>query len=118
MKNITSRELIFAGTNFRGFSLFLDKFLSFSKGFYKSFDKIGKNCMIGGQVAISGHLTIADEIKIAGQSGIASSITEKGAIVQGPMAFDIKEFQRSYIIFKQLPQMHKILNSIKKQFDV
>mgnify|MGYP002629984350 CR=1 FL=1 len=80
--------------------------------------KIGKNCMIGGQVAISGHLTIADEVKVAGQSGIASNITEKGAIVQGPMAFDIKEFQRSYIIFKKLPEMYKTLNSIKSQFDV
>jgi UDP-3-O-[3-hydroxymyristoyl] glucosamine N-acyltransferase len=80
--------------------------------------KIGKNCMIGGQVAISGHLTIADEVKVAGQSGIASSIKEKGAIVQGPMAFDIKEFQRSYIIFKKLPEIHKALNTIKKQFDV
>ena len=73
--------------------------------------------MIGGQVAISGHLTIANEVKIAGQSGIAASIKEKGAIVQGPMAFDIKEFQRSYIIFKRLPEMYKKLNIINKQFE-
>ena len=39
--------------------------------------------MIGGQVGIVGHLTIADEVKIAAQSGIANSIKEKGAIVQG-----------------------------------
>ena len=79
--------------------------------------KIGKNCMIGGQVAISGHLSIADEVKIAGQSGIASSITEKGKIVQGPMAFDIKDFQRSYIIFKKLPEIYQTLNKIKKDQD-
>ena len=80
--------------------------------------KIGENCMIGGQVAISGHLKIADKVKIAGQSGIASDISEIGAILQGPMAFDIKEFQRSYIIFKKLPEIYNTLNSIKKQFDV
>jgi UDP-3-O-[3-hydroxymyristoyl] glucosamine N-acyltransferase len=80
--------------------------------------KIGKNCMIGGQVAISGHLTITDEVKVAGQSGIASSINQKGAIVQGPMAFNLKEFQRSYIIFKKLPEMYQVLNLIKKRFDV
>ena len=79
--------------------------------------KIGKNCMIGGQVAIAGHLTIADKVKIAGQSGIASDITESGAIVQGPMAFNIKEFQRSYILFKKLPEIYSTLNSIKKQFN-
>ena len=77
--------------------------------------KIGKNCMIGGQVAVSGHLRIADKVKIAGQSGIASSITEVGKIVQGPMAFNIKDFQRSYIIFKKLPEMYETLNKIKKE---
>ena len=80
--------------------------------------KIGKDCMIGGQVAISGHITITDKVKIAGQSGVASSITKKGSIVQGPMAFDIKKFQRSYIIFKKLPEIKRILESIKSQFDV
>ena len=79
--------------------------------------KIGKDCMIGGQVAIAGHLKITDNTKIAGQSGIASSVTEKGSILQGPMAFDIKEFQRSYIMFKRLPEMKKMLDSLKKRFD-
>ena len=79
--------------------------------------KIGENCMIGGQTAISGHLSIADEVRIAGQSGIASSINKKGATVQGPMAFDIKEFQRSYIIFKKLPEIYQTLNSLKKDFN-
>ena len=79
--------------------------------------KIGKNCMIGGQVAVSGHLSIADEVKIAGQSGIASSIKEVGKIVQGPMAFNIKDFQRSYLIFKKLPEIYQTLNKIKKELD-
>ena len=78
--------------------------------------KIGNSCMIGGQVAIAGHIKIADKVKVAGQSGVASSITEEGAIIQGPMAFDIKEFQRSYIIFKKLPEMYKTLDSIKNRF--
>ena len=77
--------------------------------------KIGKNCMIGGQTAVSGHITIADEVKIAGQSGIASSIKEVGKIVQGPMAFDIKDFQRSYIVFKKLPELYRTINAIKKE---
>lgn len=77
--------------------------------------KIGKDCMIGGQTAIAGHLTIADNVKIAGQSGIASSITQKGEVVQGPMAFNIKEFQRSYVIFKKLPEMYKDLEKLKKK---
>jgi UDP-3-O-[3-hydroxymyristoyl] glucosamine N-acyltransferase len=75
--------------------------------------KIGKNCMIGGQVAIAGHLVIADKVKIAGQSGVASSITKIGSVVQGPLAFDIKRFQRSYILFKKLPELFKAVESNK-----
>ena len=77
--------------------------------------KIGKKCMIGGQTAIAGHLTIANNVKIAGQSGIASSIIEEGKIVQGPLAFDIKEFQRSYVIFKKLPEIYRLLTKLQKQ---
>jgi len=80
--------------------------------------KIGKECMIGGQVAISGHLTIANNVKIAGQSGVAATIKKEGTIVQGPMAFNIKDFQRSYVIFKKLPDIYKTLNLIKNQFDI
>jgi UDP-3-O-[3-hydroxymyristoyl] glucosamine N-acyltransferase len=69
--------------------------------------KIGKRCMIGGQTAISGHLTIADEVKIAGKSGVASSILEKGKVIQGPMAYDIRKYQRSYVIFKRLPEIYR-----------
>tara|TARA_B100000795_G_scaffold234548_1_gene193778 strand:+ start:350 stop:1375 length:1026 start_codon:yes stop_codon:yes gene_type:complete len=79
--------------------------------------KIGKNCMIGGQTAVSGHLTIADEVKIAGQSGIAKSVKQVGEIVQGPMAFNIKDFQRSYIIFKKLPDLYKKINAMNKQIN-
>ena len=75
--------------------------------------KIGANCMIGGQVAIAGHLFIANKVKIAGQSGIASNITKIGSVVQGPLAFDIKQFQRSYILFKKLPELYKTLESMK-----
>ena len=76
--------------------------------------KIGKRCMIGGQTAINGHIKIADDVKIAGQSGIASSITKNGEIVQGPMAFNIKKFQRSYVIFKKLPELYKRIESLYK----
>ena len=75
--------------------------------------KIGKNCMIGGKVAIAGHLVIANKVKIAGQSGVASSITKIGSVVQGPLAFDIKQFQRSYILFKKLPELFKAVESNK-----
>ena len=59
--------------------------------------------MIGAQVGIAGHLSIAEGVKIAGQSGVARSISEPGITVQGTPAFKISDFQRSYVVFKKLP---------------
>ena len=78
--------------------------------------KVGKNCMIGGQVAIAGHLTIANHVKIAGKTGIAKSVTKDGEILQGPLAFNLKDFQRSYIFFKQLPMLAKRIEKLEKEF--
>lgn len=67
--------------------------------------RIGKNCMIGGQVGIVGHITIADGTKIAAQSGIGQSITEPNSIVQGSPAYAIGEYKRSYVLFRNLPDL-------------
>ncbi len=77
--------------------------------------KIGKNCMIGGQVGIVGHIYIADGVKIAAQSGVASSIKEEGAIVQGSPAYSIGEYKRSYVGFKKLPKILVRLNELEKK---
>ncbi len=79
--------------------------------------QIGKNCMIGGQVAISGHLKIGNNVKIAGNSGVGSNLKDN-AIVQGSFAFDKYQFQKSYVIFKKLPQVYKILEDIKKKLNL
>ncbi len=74
--------------------------------------KIGKYCMIGGQVGIVGHLIIADQVKIAAQSGVGHSITEVGATVQGSPAFNIGDYKRSYVVFRNLPDLKKKLDEI------
>jgi UDP-3-O-[3-hydroxymyristoyl] glucosamine N-acyltransferase len=79
--------------------------------------KIGKNCMIGGQVGIIGHLVIADNTKIAAQSGIGQSIKKPGSIVQGSPAFDIMPYKKSYVGFKNLPDIMRKINSLEKELD-
>lgn len=76
--------------------------------------KIGKDCMIGGQVGIVGHITIADKVKIAAQSGIGSSITTEGEIVQGSPAFNIGEYKRTYVVFRKLPQLEKRIKELEQ----
>lgn len=67
--------------------------------------RIGRNCMIGGQVGIIGHITIADGTRIAAQSGIGSSIRTPSATVQGSPAFEVIPYQRSYVLFRKLPEL-------------
>ena len=70
--------------------------------------------MIGGQVGIVGHITIADEVKIAAQSGIGQSIKTEGTIMQGSPAFPIMDYKKSYVLFKNLPHLKKQIDNLSK----
>jgi UDP-3-O-[3-hydroxymyristoyl] glucosamine N-acyltransferase len=79
--------------------------------------KIGKNCVIGGQVGIVGHISIGDNVKIQGQSGVISNIKENSTI-QGTPAFSYNDYNKSYVYFKNLPNILKEINRIIKKLDL
>ena len=68
--------------------------------------KIGKNCMIGGQVGIIGHLKIGDNVKIQAQAGVTSNI-DSNARITGTPAIPFMNYNKSYIHFKNLPEIVK-----------
>ena len=76
--------------------------------------KIGKNCMIGGQVGIAGHLVIGNGVKIQAQAGIAKNIGDN-EVVQGTPAFNYSDFAKSYVHFKNLPNIVSDLEELKKK---
>ena len=69
--------------------------------------KIDENVMIGGQVGIAGHLKISKGTKIAAQSGITKSVLKENSILQGTPAFSSNDFKRSYVLFKNFPELKK-----------
>jgi len=75
--------------------------------------KIGDRCMIGGQVGISGHLSIANGTQIAAQSGIGGNVKKENTIIQGSPAFEIGPYKRSYVHFKQLPNMAQRIKDLE-----
>lgn len=77
--------------------------------------KIGKYCMIGGQVGIVGHLSIADQTKIAAQSGIGSTIKKTGLTLQGSPAFEIVDYKKAYVHFRNLVALEKRLSNLEKK---
>lgn len=77
--------------------------------------KLGESCMIGGQVGIGGHLEIVNNTSIGGQTGVTKSIKEEGQRLFGNIAMDIKEYFRSYAIFKKLPDLNARLKELEKK---
>lgn len=77
--------------------------------------KVGKNCQFGGQSGLAPHIQIADGVKVTPQAGIPNSIKQPGSIVMGTPAFNIREFQRSFIVYKQLPDLFKRVKELENQ---
>ena len=77
--------------------------------------KVGKNCMFGGQVGLIGHITIASGVKIAAQSGISKDVKEEGMVIQGSPAFEFGPYQRSYLLFRNLPKIRKQINELERK---
>ncbi len=76
--------------------------------------KVGEFCMIGGQVGIVGHITIGNNVKIQAQSGIGRSLKD-GDVVQGSPAFGYSDYNKSYVHFKNLPNIATTIHKIEKE---
>lgn len=74
---------------------------------------VGDRNQIGGQVGIAGHLTIGNNVRIAAQSGIGSDIAD-GRTVQGSPAFDKGPYDRSYVVYRKLPELQKRIDALEK----
>ncbi len=77
--------------------------------------KIGKNCMIAGQVGIVGHITIADNVKIGAQSGINSSIKKEGAALLGSPAFNVSDYRKTSVHFRNLTKLVARIEELEKK---
>lgn len=77
--------------------------------------KIGEWCTFTGQVGIAGHAVIGDKVIAGAQAGIAGSIRKGNVTVQGSPAIDAKNFARSSVVFKNLPEMYSDVNRMKKE---
>jgi UDP-3-O-[3-hydroxymyristoyl] glucosamine N-acyltransferase len=63
--------------------------------------KIGKNCIIAGQVGIAGHLEIADNTTLGAQAGVIGKIRKSGQVLLGSPAIAARTFMKAYALFKR-----------------
>lgn len=77
--------------------------------------KLGENCILAGQVGVAGHLIIANKTSVGAQAGIGKSIKEEGQKLIGYPVLDVKEYFRSYAVFKQLPGISARLHQLEQK---
>lgn len=75
--------------------------------------RVGENCVLAGQVGIAGHLVIANKTSVGAQAGISKSIKEEGQRLLGYPVLDVKEYFRSYAVFKRLPDISTRLKQLE-----
>ncbi|MFZ5939164.1 MAG: UDP-3-O-(3-hydroxymyristoyl)glucosamine N-acyltransferase [Bacteroidota bacterium] len=79
--------------------------------------RIGKNVMIGGQAGLVGHIRIADRVRIQAQAGVSRAILKEGEAVQGSPAFEYMKSQKSYVLFKNLPELSNQINRLERHLN-
>lgn len=78
--------------------------------------KVGQWCMFGGQVGLAGHIKIGDKVNIGAQSGIPNHVKSNSSIMGTP-AFDAKNYFKSSIVYKKLPDIYTTLNNLQKEIN-
>ena len=75
--------------------------------------EIGEWCMF---VGIAGHIKVGDRVTIGAQSGIPGNV-KSGSTLMGYPAIDPKQFARSSVIYKKLPEMYAHMAELQKELD-
>lgn len=76
--------------------------------------KVGKNCMFGGQAGVAGHLNVGDNVQLGSKTGVTRNIPS-GETYLGYPALPISRFHRSHAIFRNLPELSKLVYQLEKQ---
>ena len=75
---------------------------------------IGDNVTLGGQVGVAGHVEIGRGVRAVGQSGITNSVAD-GSFVSGYPAIDNRDWLKSSVIFRKLPELRKTIAALERR---
>ncbi len=78
--------------------------------------KIGENCILAGQVGVAGHLVLANNTSVGAQTGISKS-TKEGQKLFGYPGVEVKEYFKSYAVFRKLPDLQWRLRQLEEKMN-
>lgn len=76
--------------------------------------RIGRYCLVGGGVGITGHLEVCDKVTITAMSLVTASITEPGEYSSGMAVQDSRSWRRNAARFRQLDQLARRMGALPK----
>ena len=76
---------------------------------------VPSNCVIAGKAGIVGHIKIADNTTVGANTGVSKNITKSGQTLFGYVGYDIKDFLKSYSLFKKLPELNDRIKELEKK---
>ncbi len=74
--------------------------------------EIEDGVIFGGQVGVGGHLKIGRGAVAVGQSGVTNSL-DPGAMVAGYPAIDGKQWRKSSVVFRRLPELKRRIEELE-----
>jgi UDP-3-O-[3-hydroxymyristoyl] glucosamine N-acyltransferase len=72
--------------------------------------RVGNNCILGGQVGLSGHLAVGNGSMLTPQSGVSSDIPPN-SLYSGAPAVEHKTWLKGSAAYKRLPEL---LNTVRR----
>ncbi len=76
---------------------------------------LGRHCMLGGEVGIVGHITIADNVVLTGRADVRQSIKAPGVYASGTPLEPVREWHRNQARFRHLDEMARQLKKLEKR---
>ncbi len=80
--------------------------------------KIGRRCILAGQIGTNQHITIGDGAIITARTGVTKSV-EAGKLMGGMMAaMDYQQWRKSHVLYTRLPELFDRLKKMEKILEV
>jgi len=76
----------------------------------------GKNVVLGGQVAINGHIHLGDGVMVAACSGVSKSLPEAGKY-NGVPAVPLKEYNRNTVYLRNIEEYVKKIKDLEEKVE-
>ncbi len=78
---------------------------------------IGARCTIGGGSRVTGHVELADDVHISGNSGVSRSIDTPGVYSSGMPLMENREWRKNAVRLRQLDDLARRLKALERKLE-